>query len=219
MAEWYSIADTLLLSVCCSSLMDIWLVSTFGHLSDAAVMFLFLLGIHQGVKLWYLCLTFWGTARLSSLMSAPFCILPSGVWGFRFLPPLPQHLSLSIFLLTAVPVSVKWFCTRFEIISTFSCQLKQVGIIIPISRIDQLSQVGRKCVPSHRGESVTWTTAFRKNGKDGLAIIVEGNKASCRIMCIHKPICVFKNTYFHQIGRNFKDEYVVLMKLPGNRNP
>lgn len=58
--------------------------------------------------------------------------------------------------------------------------------------------------------------AFRNNGKDGLAIIIEGNKVSCRIMCIHKPICVFKNTYFHKIGRNFKDEYVVLMKLPGN---
>ena len=73
-------------------------------------MFSFLFGIYLGVEMLghvvTICLTFWGTARLSSKAGVSFNIPISSVWGFLF-----PHMHINIyyvFLIMAILVGMKW---------------------------------------------------------------------------------------------------------------
>ena len=77
--------------------------------------FSFLLGINLGVELLShmvtLYLTFWETAGWFSKVAAPLYIPTDSLRGFQYFPHSHQHLLLSVFLITAIIVGVKWYLT------------------------------------------------------------------------------------------------------------
>ena len=69
------------------------------------------LGPYLGVgSLSHMCLTFWGTAKLFSKWLYHFTFPPAVYEGYNFSTFLP-NLLLSVFLITAVAVVVKWYLT------------------------------------------------------------------------------------------------------------
>ena len=56
-----------------------------------------------------LCLTFWGNAGLSSKTATPLHSLSSSVWGFQFLHILAKSWLLSVFLIMAFLMGLKWW--------------------------------------------------------------------------------------------------------------
>ena len=57
---------------------------------------------------WWLCLTFWGTARLFSKVTAPFSISTSKVLGFQFIH-IPNNACYYLFFITVILADVKWY--------------------------------------------------------------------------------------------------------------
>ena len=114
---------------CVSShlLMNIWVVSTFWLLWIMlqwifVYKYLFefpfsiLLGKCLGVELLghmvILCIAFWGTTKLFSIVAVPFYISIRNAWGFQFLYIL-ANVFFFVLLITAILVGIKWFCLHF----------------------------------------------------------------------------------------------------------
>ena len=105
----------------CLSLMDIWFVSTlllfwimliwaficeflFGHI------FLFLLGIYQGVELLTLCLNLWIISKLFSKV-ASLCYILIHFTRVLIFPHACKHWLLSVFFTLTILVCLKWYVT------------------------------------------------------------------------------------------------------------
>ena len=90
-------------------LRDIWVVSCFG-LSWITCMFKLLMWTYVCISLklwnlsewncwilWWICLTFWGFAKLFFKVAAPFCSFTGSIWEFHCVYILPNLFSAVLF--------------------------------------------------------------------------------------------------------------------------
>ena len=90
----------------------VMMLQTFMYKFLCELMFSGLLGIHLRLELLgciTLCLTFWGPAKVFSTAAILFYIYTRSVWGVQL-----SHIffnTLVLFLVIAILVNVKWYCT------------------------------------------------------------------------------------------------------------
>lgn len=114
-----------------------------------------------------LCLNFRGRAWLLSKVATQFHIHTSSEWGFQFLH-LPQSLLLSVFLILAILVGMKWYLivvlNCISLSSIFNMLIVDIGLLSWIPWFD--SHIVSKLTWDQSNPNHVTTQVIRRNQED-----------------------------------------------------